>query len=255
MSKPSVTSFLMAGIIICITVIFIASFPYIEKALALIFISLMLMSFLSEKFLFLFMIAIVIAFGAFLTIVAFLTEQNENQQVSFMLLHLLVTICLLLNWILMYVIKSTESENKGLTEKVHMLQKHMSGSQLLTNHEFIEQAKRILRGTSRRDEEAWLLELHLTLTNKHTKKSYREVMEQLAFKSIRDEYDLVTSTESTILVLLQNTSQAGVDIVKRRIENESKSSFNDIYPSFAFKEQILKNVAQIEVLLKEQANG
>lgn len=255
MSKPSVISFLMAGIIICIAVIFVASFPYTDVAITLIFISLILMSFLSEKFLFLFMIVIAIAFGTFLTIVAFLTEQNENQQVSFMLLHLLVTVCLLLNWILMYIIKSTESENKRLTEKVQMLQKHMPGSQLLTNHEFIDQAKRILRGTSRRGEEAWLLKLQLTLTNKHTKKSYREAMEQLAFKSIRDEYDLVTSTESTILVLLQNTNQSGVEIVKKRIESESKSLFNDIYPSFIFEEQIIKDVTQIEASLEEQANG
>ena len=255
MSKPSVISFFMAGIFSCIAVIFIASFPYTDVALALIFISLILMSFLSEKFLFLFMIVIVIAFGTFLTIAAFLAEQNENQQMAFMLLHLITTVCLLLNWILMNIIKSTESENKRLTAKVNMLQKHMPSSQLLTNHEFIDQAKRILRGTSRRGEETWLLELMLTLRNKHTKKSYREAMEQLAFKSIRNEYDLVTSTESTILILLQNTNKSGIEIVKKRIESDAKSLFNDIYPSFIFEEQIINNVTQIETSIEVQTNG
>lgn len=120
MSRPSVISFMMTGIIICVAAILAFSFPYTKESLSLIFASLIIMSFLSGKFIFLYAIASAIVFGTFLIIAAFLTNQNEDQQVSFMILHLLVTACLLLNWVLMYFIKWTESENKRLTKKIQL---------------------------------------------------------------------------------------------------------------------------------------
>ncbi|MED0668591.1 hypothetical protein P4T04_20105 [Bacillus badius] len=254
MINSSTISIMMVGMMACLVAILSNSFPFYTEALGLIAISLVVMALLHEKFLFLYAITVTIGFGAFLTGIAFWRHNSEDQQISFMFLHLLVTTFLLLYWILLYYIKSIGTKNRDLIAKVKALEKYMPHSNILTNHEFLDQAKIILKGTERRNEQAWLLQLCFLPISDYTKQSVRETLEKLALHSIRVEYDIVTSSPSSVMVLLQNTNRQGVEIVKKRMIERANTIFNKTKQPFLFKEQLIDNVQQAAESLEEKTD-
>lgn len=190
-----------------------------------------------------------------MTAVAFVNQEAEVQQIDFMYLHVLVTVILLQGWILMDMVKWLETEHKRLTVKIMAVQKYKPNSGVLTVREFLEQGGRILRGTTRRKEQIWLLELQTLRKKEQSQKSYQQELEKIAKSSIREEYDIITSTNSSIFILLQNTYEKGVWVVKDRIEEKAKLAFNDVYHAFAFNQTLISEMKQIEAALEEVANG
>ncbi len=253
--RPTVISLMITGIVGCTAILWYAGLPYTNESLLLIVISLIILSLLSKSLLFLFTVIVVIGFGSFLTMVAFINQETEVQQVDFMYLHVLVTVILLQGWILMDMVKWLEIEHKRLSAKIMAVQKYKPNSSVLTIREFLEQGGRILRGTIRRKEQIWLLELRTLRKKEHSQKSYQQELEKIAKSSIREEYDIITSTNSSIFILLQNTQEKGVWVVRDRIEEKAKVVFNDVHHAFAFNETLITEMKQVEATLEEVTNG
>jgi hypothetical protein len=245
MKRSVLINTVIVAMILLLGIIFLTELPFYQLALFLIAASVLLLSFTHLNFLFPIVISIILGFGAFLTGYAFLFGDQDNVQISLMYLHLLLTAFLLLYWVLVHYLKKTLSENKQLAEKVKSLEKVDAATKLLTKNEFLDQAKIVQKGAARRGESLWLLTLELSPVNKTVLAALRHKLAQIVFSSIRQEYDFVTATKKGIIILLQNTSENGIEVVQKRIDSKSHTAFNQIKPPYQVKQKRITSIEQI----------
>lgn len=236
---------LIAGIIIVTGIIFYTQLSFYEVALILMAVSAIVIAFIPDKYIFPFVVFVVLGFGVFLTGYAFMFEHAENEQMSLMYIHLLMTSFFLLYWVVINHLKIVQKNNKILTDRVKALEKYHAELKVLTTHEFIDQSKKIYKAAMRREEELWLLKIHMLGRGKRIEKSFQETLTSVALDSIRQEFDLITVNENVIIILLQNTTANGVEVVKKRIYDKSTSVFNTIKAPFIFEEIQIYELAHL----------
>lgn len=239
-----VISFLIITLLVAAGTILYTELPFYHETLIFIAISIIIMGVIPEDFIFLYGIIVILGFGTFLTIEAIKTSSQENQ-VLYMYIHLLATVFLLVYWVLLQYLKSIGSENKLLKRQITLLAKYDTEFKVLTINEFIENAKMIYQIASRRNEELWLLKVHINSQNKSTNQNLKESLSKVSLSSTRKEFDIITLKNLTIFILLQNTHEDGVNIVKDRIIANSKDVFNDNLNLFYFSHNLISDFEEI----------
>lgn len=226
MKKNFVLSTLLLGILLNGWAIAFLEFPFYQAVLVLAGLSILIMTALQERFVFLYAITVALSYGAFLTIHAFVNQPSSHVQLLYMYGHLLLTSFLLLYWILMNYIKRIGYENNDLKHEVRLLQKYKGVSKLLTLPEFNEQAQWLLKSKERNKEEAWFVKISITSPNKRIKVNLQEELERLALQTIRQKFDLVTGETGAIFLLLKNTHAAGAQRVLERFHEKVQTEMN-----------------------------
>lgn len=220
--------------------IFLFELPFYQEDIIIASISVLIMTVVHERFVFLYAISLVLTYGAFLTIYAFINNQPSEIQLLYIYDHLLFTSFILLFWILLNLIKNIGYENQDLKQQVNLLQKYKTQTNSLTVSEFYEQAKSVIKSVERQQEEAWLVELVITYENKKTKKNLQEKLERVTLDTIRQNFDLVTSVDTIIFILLKDTNEDGVQRFLQRYQENLQEELNFVEPPFtATKEQII----------------
>lgn len=219
----------------------------------IISLSVLLMTLIHERYVFLYAIMAIFGYGAFLTMDAFMDEQSANVQLLYIYNHLLFTSFLLLYWVLINKIKKTGYENERLKLQVKALERYHKRSHILTLNEFVEQAKIIYNGTVRRQEEAWLLRIYVQQTNDIVQRNLQETLEIAALQSVRADFDIVTVHRSTIFILLQNTREEGVTIVQERFRDLTKQKLNYVEPPYYMVQEKVTEPITKERLVEESA--
>jgi len=203
-----------------------ADLPFTQVDIILAAVSLIVMSLLPNRFVFVYLVAAVLGYGGFLTAYAFLNNQTGPIQYEYIYDHLLFTAFLLVFWVLTYLVKSISQENSSLKLQVARMEKLDKDTSILTPQEFIYQAKYILSDVKRNRGEAWLVELDLLTLSEYTQESLQDYLEAIVLASVRIQFDIVTATENKIYMILKNTDETGLLVVLGRIEEKQRELLN-----------------------------
>lgn len=246
-------NFVLTGLILALLfngwlVAYFAVPNYLEL-IAVGLLSLVFMSILSERYIFLYAITMILLYGAYLTVTSFGRSLPEGMQMQYMYSHLLFTSFHLIFWMLMNAVKKIGYQNADLQHQLQLLQKYRKGTQILTMTEFKDQAEWLLKSTVRSGKESYFLRVEVDSSKKRTKQSLQEVLEKAALQSIRQKYDLVSSERGSIYFLLKDTHQAGADIVMERFHEKSQAELNFLTPPYRFEQIHIKDVQQLNELL------
>lgn len=229
-------NFVMSALLLAIFIngwsIVFLKLPFYQEIIIIGGVSVLLMTMIHERFVFLYAISLVLAYGAFLTVHAFINNKPTEIQLLYMYDHLLFASFIMLFWILLNSIKNIGYENNELKRQVQLLQKYNGATGILTIYEFMEQSLWLLKTSERYKEEVWLLTITINHPNKRTKKNLQETLGRLAMNTIRQRIDLATSAESDIYVLLKGTNEPGVERVYERYTENVRSELNLIDPPF-----------------------
>lgn len=251
MKRNDIVNFLPLLLIGLGAMILYTELPFYKEALLLIVLSMVVTTFLSERFIFLYTIIVMLGFGIFLISYAFIHKNQEHVQIDYMYIHVLLSAFLLTYWVLNVYVKGIVQENDLLQHKLAMLQRYEVHTHLLTLSEFKERAKILYQSAQRRNEQLWLLSLYIRRTDNRILQSVRERLGKIALESVRAEFDIVTANHNTIILLLQNTNEEGVQVVEKRIRQRTRAIFNNVEYPFYCDKQVVNQVGQITEAVKE----
>lgn len=226
--------------------------PFYRESLFVCILSIIIMTVIHERFVFLYAIIVTLSYGTFLTIYAFASQQSSDTQLLYIYNHLLLTTLLLMYWILMNFIKRIGYENTALKQQVRLLQKYTGVAKLLTPTEFKEQAEWLLKSSERNKEEAWFIQIFIHSPNKRTMTNLQEELESLAMQTIRQKFDLITSDAEVIYLLLKNTHAEGVQIVLERFTKKVRADLNFVTPPFTSAKEQIEDINQLSRLMGEK---
>lgn len=240
MKKNLIIATLLLGILMNGWTIAFLKLPFYQAVLLIGGLSIVIMSIIHERLVFLYAITVTLSFGAFLTIHAFAFQRASEIQLLYIYNHLLLTSFLLMYWVLMNLIKKIGYEYTELKQQVQLLQKYTGITKLLTMTEFNEQAQWLLKSSERNKEEAWFVKIVITHSAKRTKENLQEELERLALLTIRQKFDLITRDKEVIYLLLKNTHAEGAERVLERLSKKVQEALNFIEPPFtSIKEQVI----------------
>lgn len=246
MKRNFVMSSLMLLLFCTIWGIVYFQFPFYKQGLVVIGISILIMTIIHERYVFLYGITVVISYGVFLTIKAFVNDQSTDVQILYIYDHLLLTSCILLFWVLITIIKNIGYENENLQMKINTLEKNIKQTGLLTMNEFLEQAKLIHKASERREEESWFIEISLKPVKKRIKQNLLEYVSVIVLDSIRADFDIVTTDNmQKVYILLQSTDLSGVDVVIDRIKRSTKNRLNYVEPPYEIDRESCKGMESL----------
>lgn len=250
MKKNLVLGVLILGILINGWAIAYLALPFYQIVLAIGALSILIMTLLHDRYLFLYAITIALAFGVFLTAYSFTNQKTPEMQMLYMYDHLLLTSLVLMYWILLNFIKKIGYENKELKQQVKLLQKYNGVTKLLTLTEFTEQAQWLLKSSERNKEEAWFVKIDIHYPNKRTKANLQEDLERLALQTIRQKFDLISSNSGAIYIVLKDTHAEGTQRMLERFQEKVRSELNFIEPPFTFMKVHVDNASQLASLVE-----
>ncbi|WLV24103.1 hypothetical protein QR721_10705 [Aciduricibacillus chroicocephali] len=225
MKNQYVFGLLMLLVLLNGWLILIADLPFSKIDFILAAMSLVIMTALPGRFIFLYLAIVVLGYGGFLTGYSFWFHETGTIQTQYIYNHLLVTSFLLLYWVLIYQIKALTTENDTLALRIAKLEKIDKDTQILTPDEFLYQARFILSST-RRHSEAWLVEMDIEEISEYAQENLQEYLEAIVLDSVREQFDIVTATPGKIFFILKETHENGVEIVLDRIRQKQKEALN-----------------------------
>lgn len=231
MKKNFVLVLLFFSIMLNIFGIYFLEFPFYQEILIITIISLVILSLIPERYVFVFSINVIVGYGLFLIIHAVMNNQTSiNSQMLYLLSHLLFTSVILLSWILLNYIKKTGEEIKALKLENTKLKKYKVGTDLLTIQGFNEQAQWVLADSKINQTEAWMIDLKVTKKHPKLKSQIQKSLEDTAQSLTRERYDLITSTNGRIYILLKNVNRDYVDEITESFFQKIRDKFNLIEP-------------------------
>ncbi|AQQ54026.1 hypothetical protein [Planococcus lenghuensis] len=225
--------------------------PFWRELTAVSVISLLIMAAIHERFVFLYAMSAILSYGAFLAFYVFVTTEEPANELPLIYSHLLFTGFLLLYWVLLNAVKQLGYEQDELKRQISLLQKYTGESELLTVHEFIEQAAWLMKSSERHQEEIWFLELALIQDGTGAQRSVMDTMERTIQHTIRQKYDLATSMDDTLYLLLKDTNAAGVQRVVERFQENLQQELNLLEPPYQVKKAQLRDLSQLSLAMEE----
>ena len=118
-----------------------------------------------------------------------------------------------------HLLKKVIHENKELTERVRTLEQYIGESKLLTRQEFERRQALLINAMNRRNETGVIMYFDFTSFSKYTKESVMDRVASLLVGTVRADFDLAAKYDNnTLVILLQNTNEAGAHIVMNRLK-------------------------------------
>ena len=175
--------------------------------------------FLADKTAFIFFILGTIISVFYLFYEAWLHLWSTSVQWQYMITHFLMAANFFIVYITTHLLKKVIHENKTLTERVRTLEQYIGESKLLTRQEFERRQALLTTAMNRRNETGIIVYFDFTSFSKYTKESVMDRVASLLVETVRNDFDLAAEyDESTLVILLQNTNEAGADIVMNRLQ-------------------------------------
>lgn len=250
MRKNLILAILLIAILFNGWAIVFLALPFYKVALVVGGISLIVMTMVHERFVFLHAMIVTLSYGAFLTGYSFVYQQPAETQLLYAYDHLLLTSLMILYWVLLNFLKKIGYENTELKQQVELLQKYRGITKVLTLTEFEEQSKWLLNSSERNKEQVWFVEIDISYTNKRMKDVLQEDLEHLALQTIRQKFDLITSGNGVIYLLLKNTDAQGVQRVLDRFHEKVHADLNFVDPPFTSMNVQIDNADHLASLVE-----
>lgn len=222
--------------------IYILEFPFYQEILIVITISIILLSLVPEKYVFVLAINLILSYGLFLVIHAIVNKQTIIEvQMQYLFSHLLFTSIILICWILLNYIKKTNEEYTRLKKENLKLQKYQQGKDILTIQGFNEQVLWVLKDAEVNQTETWLLKLKVTNKYPKIKKQIHKSLEKTGLSVVRKHYDLIASTDKHIYIVLKHANQHYVEKITTQLHENIKEKFNVLEPPVTIDESIVRD--------------
>lgn len=212
-------------------VILLVEFPFSYLDMLLIAVSIIVMYILPVRKTFLYVVIIVLGYGGFLTGYALFHKVQPSEQMLYVYEHVLLTLFLTFLWVATNYLKNMQEEINRLRKNVKLLEKTKKNTGILTNREFLYEAKGILIAV-RRKGEAWFITFEITYSEPYIMENLQEYIERAILAAIRQQFDIVTSQERSIFLILKDTDENGVHVVLERIKGKIKQELNLLYAPF-----------------------
>ncbi|MGE7870573.1 MULTISPECIES: diguanylate cyclase [Bacillus cereus group] len=175
--------------------------------------------FLPDKTAFVFFILGTIISVFYLFYEAWLHLWSTSDQWEYIITHFLMAANFFIAYISTHLLKKVILENRKLTEQVKILEQYIGESKLLTRQEFERRQALLITAMNRRNETGILIYFDFTSFSKYTKESVMDRVASLLVNTVRTNFDLVAEYDSnTLVILLQNTNDAGANIVMNRLQ-------------------------------------
>ncbi|MGL5380290.1 hypothetical protein [Clostridium sp.] len=173
-------------------------------------------------------VGLVVLIGVLAIIIMIIRPEYLKIQTNFVITYGLFSMLVFLMWFTTYSLNKTKSRLEELEKKLIKFEKEERKSNILTMEEFEDRKKFILKGSSRRKEKVYCLEVFIT--SGYRKSFYKSLFDSIGasiYKSIRENYDIVAEKDSkTYIVLLQNTTEEGIGVVIKRITKNMNSTIS-----------------------------
>lgn len=174
--------------------------------------------FLPDKTAFIFFILGTIISVFYLFYQAWLHLWSTSDQWEYIITHFLMATNFFIVYISTHLLKKVILKNKELTERVRVLEQYIGESKLLTRQEFERRQALLTTAMNRRNETGIIIFFDFTSFSKYTKESVMDRVASLLVDTVRADFDLAAEYDSnTLVILLQNTNEAGADIVMNRL--------------------------------------
>ncbi|EDZ56279.1 diguanylate cyclase [Bacillus cereus group sp. TH43LC] len=175
--------------------------------------------FLPDKTAFVFFILGTIISVFYLFYQAWLYLWSTSEQWEYIITHFLMAANFFIVYISTHLLKKVIHENKELTERVRTLEQYIGESKLLTRQEFERRQALLINAMNRRNETGVMIYFDFTSFSKYTKESVMDRVASLLVETVRADFDLAAKYDNnTLVILLQNTNEAGADIVMSRLK-------------------------------------
>jgi len=150
---------------------------------------------------------------------AWLYLWSTSEQWEYIITHFLMAANFFIVYISTHLLKKVIHENKELTERVRTLEQYIGESKLLTRQEFERRQALLINAMNRRNETGVMIYFDFTSFSKYTKESVMDRVASLLVGTVRADFDLTAKYDNnTLVILLQNTNEAGADIVMNRLK-------------------------------------
>ncbi|MEJ9254781.1 dGTP triphosphohydrolase [Bacillus wiedmannii] len=150
---------------------------------------------------------------------AWLYLWSTSEQWEYIITHFLMAANFFIVYISTHLLKKVIHENQELTKRVRTLEQYIGESKLLTRQEFERRQALLITAMNRRNETGISIYFDFTSFSKYTKESVMNRVASLLVETIRDDFDLAAEYDNNkLVILLQNTNEAGADIVMSRLK-------------------------------------
>lgn len=150
---------------------------------------------------------------------AWLYLWSTSEQWQYIITHFLMAANFFIVYISTHLLKKVIHENKELTERVRTLEQYIGESKLLTRQEFERRQALLINAMNRRNETGVIMYFDFTPFSKYTKESVMDRVASLLVGTVRADFDLAAKYDNnTLVILLQNTNEAGANIVMNRLK-------------------------------------
>lgn len=113
-----------------------------------------------------------------------------------------------------------------MKKKLKELEEYVVDDHVLSRREFEKQADNLITSMDRKKEYGFLVKVGVTGMNKHVKHSAMISLAVIIYETLRKNYDLIGQyNENTLIFLLQDTHEEGLEIVTKRIKYAFLSKF------------------------------
>lgn len=140
-------------------------------------------------------------------------------QWEYIIIHFLIAANLFIVYISTHLLKKVILENRDLIERVKVLEQYIGESKLLTRQEFERRQALLTTAMNRRNETGIIIYFNFISFSKYTKESVMDRVASLLVDTVRTDFDLAAKYDgNTLVILLQNTNEAGANIVMNRLQ-------------------------------------
>ena len=181
--------------------------------LALLFFS------VPDRVAFFFYITLMLVTVFYILFLAFKEGWQPWEQALAIGLHFIFLIHLFSLYSLSKYVYQIRTENRLLKSRIAQLEEYILEEGVLTRREFEKQAVLILSNMSRREETGFYLKADLIDVNRTVRKKVMHTLASIMYVTFRKNYDIVGQyNNTTLIVLVQNTEEQGLEIVRGRLE-------------------------------------
>ena len=210
----SISWLLSMLVILVITYKIVPLYTYLVFGfLALLFFS------VSDRVAFFFYNTLMLVTVFYFLFLAFKESWQPGEQAMAIGLHFVFLIHLFSLYSLSKYVYQIGAENRLLKSRVAQLEEYVLEEGVLTKREFEKQATLILSNMSRRKETGFYLKADLIEINRTVRKKLILALASMMYVTFRKNYDVIGQFDnSTLIVLVQNTEENGLNIVRGRLE-------------------------------------
>lgn len=180
----------------------------------------------SDRLAFFFFVMLILVTAFSFLYMAFINDWTPYKQVFGITVHILLLLHLFSLFSLSKYVFYLQTDNHELKKRLKDLEEYVVDDHVLSRREFDKQAEIIMTSMIRKNEYGYIVKIGVSRMNKHIAKGAMISLAVITYDTLRKNFDLIGQyDEKTIIFLLQDTHEKGLEIVIKRIKSAFITKF------------------------------